>query len=88
MGIQLFRCEEGWKLKNSGALFGGNVCQSLTQTHRVCTQQSRGDRETEVCRDEPLEKKAERNPTPNYVDVSYTGADGQPVTQRVWFKLH
>lgn len=89
MGLQLFQCPPGWALKDNHALFGSNVCQSLTETRRVCTDETTGHngKPQQVCRDVPLERKADRNPKPHYIDVTYPDGKGGTTTQRVWFSL-
>lgn len=89
MGMQLYRCNAGWVLKKSSSPFGGNVCQSLTETRHICTNEAYGHNGAthEVCSDVPVEKEAERNPTPNYVDVRYPDGKGGTTTQRIWFSL-
>jgi hypothetical protein len=89
MGMQLYQCPAGWTLKNSHSPFGGNVCRSLTETHQVCTDVSYGHEgnSRQECHDEPVERAADRNPKPNYIDVTYPDGQGGATTQRVWFSL-
>ncbi len=83
---------EPWPLSQRRAHwapFGGNICQSLTETHRVCTEDSSGhdDSSRTECHDEPVERAADRNPKPNYIDVTYPDGQGGSTVQRVWFSL-
>jgi hypothetical protein len=89
MGMQLYQCPAGWSLKPSRSPFGGNICQSLTETHQVCTDGSSGhdDSSQTECHDEPVERAADRNPKPNYIDVTYPDGQGGTTVQRVWFSL-
>jgi hypothetical protein len=55
----------------------------------VCTDGSSGhdDSSQTDCHDEPVERAADRNPKPNYIDVTYPDGQGGTTVQRVWFAL-